>query len=449
MHRKIKLSALISLFSLQIIAAQFIVKDEIFAPNSVSNQGKVAGYQMQAGPYILWLPDSANTMTNIGGIAPGNGAGGQARFATDGNILCGTSMGIDGPEMSRYNRTTNQWTPVGSLGFSVDNTVSGGFGISGDGNTVVGNAWADTSTGFAYTHAVAYNPSEGIMDLGSIFIGKSTRANAASNDGSVVVGWQDFNGPWKSAVWRKNPAGGYFPNQYIWVNPAGNPKDEFNQAGECSTVSADGKWIGGYGDFANNNQPWIWSQDSGMINLGTLPNVGTSFVAGMSADAAIVVGWFNGQLFGDPSTPFIWTRTGGLQELNAYISNVLSYPTGNYQVYTAECISPDGHYIAGYGVNNATFDLFVYRVSLDQSSNSHEVTETSKLNIYPNPSDGFVTLENTQKGTVTIRSMDGKVIFQQELNGTKVLDLSSFTPGVYSVSFQTEHALDTQKIIKK
>lgn len=61
--------------------------------------------------------------------------------------------------------------------------------------------------------------------------------------------------------------------------------DEFNQMGECSAISADGVWIGGYGDYANNHQPWIWSIDWGVINLGTLPNTGNGYVSAMSADA--------------------------------------------------------------------------------------------------------------------------------------------------------------------
>lgn len=93
---------------------------------------------------------------------------------------------------------------------------------------------------------------------------------------------------------EKNPAGGYFPNEYILIDTAGNPNDEYNQIGECSAVSADGNWIGGYGDFANNNEPWIWSRDSGVINLGTFPGLGNGYVSGISADGSIVVGWFDG-----------------------------------------------------------------------------------------------------------------------------------------------------------
>ena len=301
------------------LSAQYIVNDIIYSTNSVTNDGKVSGYETQGGNWSIWLPDSANAIVNIGGVAPGLGVGGQARFSENGNFICGTSMGNGGAEISLYDRSLDTWTALGSLGFSVDSTKGGGYGISGDGNVVVGNSWADTTGGLAYTHAVAHNNIEGLMDLGTLFFGRSTRANATNYDGSVVVGWQDFNGPWKSAVWRKNPAGGYFPNEYILIDTAGNPNDEYNQIGECSAVSADGNWIGGYGDFANNNEPWIWSRDSGVINLGTFPGLGNGYVSGISADGSIVVGWFDGFFFGDPRTPFIWTHENGLQEFNTYI----------------------------------------------------------------------------------------------------------------------------------
>jgi hypothetical protein len=444
-------TAIAFLLSANLISAQFVVKDENFSALGVSNQGKICGYAAQAGPYALWLPDSGNVITNIGGVAPGNGVGGQARFAADGNLVCGTTLGVNGAEMSRYNRATNQWTALGSLGFQVDGTVSGGFAISGDGNTVAGLSWGDTAGGCAYAHAVAWNQAEGIMDLGSLFADscRSTRANAVSYDGSVVVGWQDFNGPWKSAVWRKNPAGGYFPNQYILIDTAGNPNDEYNQMGECSAISADGKWIGGYGDYANNYQPWIWSRDSGVINLGTLPNMGTGYVAGMSADASIVVGWFDGPLFGDPATPFIWTRTGGLQELNNYIHTVLGDSTDTHQVYAAESISPDGHYVAGYGVESSSFAYFVYRVSLAFTPTAlNEVTKEDNLKVYPNPTSGLLTISNTDKATVTIISMDGKLMGKTEITGNYVLDISNYSSGIYSFRLQSRNLVRTQKVIK-
>ena len=339
MKQKITLTILACLISIPTMFGQFLIKPIYFEATGVSNQGQVVGYEGQAGPYSIWNPDSATTI-NIDGLAPGFGIGGQARYSDDGNYISGTSRSGVGIEMARYDVAANSWTTLGSLGFPLDSNLSGGYNISGDGNTVVGNSW-DTTGGFAFTHAVAWNSTEGFMDLGSIFAstGKSTRGNAVNGDGSIVVGWQDFNGPWKSAVWRKNPAGGYFPNEYLLIDTNGNPNDEYNQLGECSAISTDGNWIGGYGDYANNNEPWIWSRATGVINLGVFPNVGTGYVAGINSDGSIVVGWFDGQLWGDPRTPFIWTPSGGLKNLNSYISNDLGYSTGAIVVNNAFCLS--------------------------------------------------------------------------------------------------------------
>jgi hypothetical protein len=443
--KKILLSCLLS-FNASFLFAQFLVENSFFQPTGVSDVGLVAGYSAQAGPYQIWNPDSG-ILTDIGGVAPGQGVGGQARFSAGGNFISGTSVGSSVPELSRYSLLTGQWTALGSLGFMIDSTLSGGFGISGDGNTVVGLSWADTTGGFAYAHGVAYNASEGIMDLGSLFLGRSTRANAASGDGSVVVGWQDFNGPWKSAVWRKNPAGGYFPNEYILIDTLGNPNDEYNQVGECSAVSADGKWIGGYGDYANLNQPWIWCEDSGVINLGILPNTGNGYVSGMSGDASIVVGWFDGQLWGDAQTPFIWTHAGGIQELNSYITAVLGFSTGSYHVYGASGISSNGLYIAGYGIDTASFNPFAFRVNLGPTGIKN-VTSTNPMFVYPNPASQFVSINNTAFAELTITSAEGKVMNKQNITGKFMLDISKYDAGVYLVTLQSAEKIQAQKLVK-
>ena len=198
------------LLSAGMASAQFIVEETAYSPTGVSNQGKVAGYLSQNGPWNIWLPDSTSTVI-IGGTAPGNGSGGQAGFSLDGRYLSGTITDTNGfTQMSRYDRTTGIWTILGNLGYPSGTDLSGGYAISGDDSTVVGLTWADTTGGFMFAHGVAWTQQHGIYDLGSLYdsIGRSTRANAVSYDGSVIVGWQDFNGPWKSAVWRKNPAGG-------------------------------------------------------------------------------------------------------------------------------------------------------------------------------------------------------------------------------------------------
>jgi hypothetical protein len=169
--------------------SQFIVKTTFFETTDVSNQGLVVGYTDWGGPYSIWTPENQN-LQSIAGLAPGNGIGGQATFSADGNFLSGTSMGTTSAVMSRYNLTTNSWELCGGLGFEVDNSISAGFAISDHGSTVVGNSWADTSGGLVYTTAVAWNVNDGVIDLGTLHLGRSTRANAISSNGNKTVARQ-------------------------------------------------------------------------------------------------------------------------------------------------------------------------------------------------------------------------------------------------------------------
>ena len=433
--KKLFLSISFLLASIEILNAQFLVKNSIFQATGVSNQGLVVGYEVQAGPYKIWNPDSSTTV-DIGGLAPGMGIGGQAHFSDSGNYISGTSYGVLGAEMSRYSVANQVWNPVGSLGFPVDSTVSAGFGISGDGKTIVGLSWADTTGGQAYAHAAAYNVTEGFMDLGSLYdsISRSTRANAASADGSVVVGWQDFNGPWKSAVWRKNPNGGYFPNEYLLIDTNGVATDEFNQLGECSVVSANGNWIGGYGDYANNGSPWIWSRATGVINLGVLPNASTGYVSGMNDNGSMVVGWFDGLFFGDPQIPFIWTSNNGLQDLNSYISTVLGLNIAPYLVNAANCLSSNGDYIAGYGIDTINFSLFTYRLNTAIPSGISKANNTESLQVYPNPfhESCKIIFSNNEKHDLKLTDLAGRELRNFSCIGKQFeLERENLSPGIY------------------
>ncbi len=427
---------LLLLYPIGSVFAQFTVKPTYFETTGVSNQGIVVGYEGWAGPWSLWNAD-LNTTQVIGGLAPGNGIGGQARFSDDGAFISGTSMGLMGPELSRYDHASGIWTPMGSLGFAVDSTVSAGFCISGDGQTVVGNAWADTTGGHGYTHAAAWTQAEGFVDLGSMHsnIWASARANAVSHDGSVVVGWQDFNGPWKSAVWRKNPSGGYFPNEYLLLDTTGSATDEYNQLGECSAISADGNWIGGHGDYANSNEPWIWSAATGVINLGTLSPGAQGYVSGINADGSVVVGRFNLGPW-DPQLPFIWTPWMGLQNLNTYLNDSLGIATGSSRIYSANCMSADGRYLAGYGVDDSTFAYFTFRVTLPLMVNVQPASAPKIVRCYPNPATDRMTVENVGKATLRVYSAKGREISAISIHDNHRLDVSNYPAGIYLIALE-------------
>ncbi len=357
-------------------------------------------------------------------------------------------------EMGRYNVTTQQWTPLGDLGYQIDIAKSSGYSISIDGTTLVGNSY--TSGGSA--NAVTWTQEDGIIDLGTLHAGRSTRADGVSGDGSVIVGWQDFNGPWKAAVWRKDSNGDYLPNEYLLVDPNGDPNDEFNQLGQASAVSADGNWIGGYGDFAMQNA-WIWSEDSGLIDLGVLdeePNA-IGRVTAINHDGSVVIGWY--QSGGGPweppvYTPFIWTPELGTTDLNTLVAEVLEYDTGGDQIFVPNAMSNNGHYITGFAFNpepEPWGEFFTFRLQIsDLFLNTNDIN-TTEINVYPNPVNTNLTIDGIAPiDQIEVYNTLGQLIFTQKLNQTKyVLDMSSYKNGVYFVKVHSQNSNQTHKVIKK
>lgn len=370
---------------------------------------------------------------------------------------------IDVAEMSRYDASTQTWTPLGNLGFVVDNSTSAGYSISADATTVVGNSWADPANGngtTSYAHAFAWNQNDGLIDLGSIYayLNRSTRAEAVSHDGGVIVGYQDFNGPWKSAVWRKNPAGGYFPNEYLLINPDGNPNDEFNQLGMASAVSADGNWIGGYGDYAFPNA-WLWSQATGLVDLGNLglPEGTTGNVAGISADGSIVVGWY--VYAPDPwtqnYTPFIWTSDMGAMDLNSFITDYLGYTMDFGPIWSASAISDNGKYIAGWGLDpniGPWGELFTFRLELPEGwVRNIEINPTADIKIYPNPTADLLVVEaQSQIDKLQLYDAGGTLVTEEFPNATTfLLNTEKLSSGIYMAKVLSEKMVKTLKVIKK
>ncbi len=308
-------------------------------------------------------------------------------------------------EMARYSVADEQWTSLGSFEVNVDGNFSSGWTISGDGNTVAGNAWKE---GY-YAHAVAWNPSEGFMDLGSLYPSESasTRAEAVSHDGSIIVGYQDFNGPWKSAVWKKNPAGGYFPNEYLLFDPAGSPYDEDNQLAMAMAISANGQWIGGQGDWVTDGEPWIWNESTGCTLLGSIDGqYGT--VTGLNNDGSIAVGYFGGGPWA-PRVPFIWIRDIGMQNMNDYAVQTLGLDLAGTQMNTPIDISDNGQYIVGLGFapdQGPWGEEIAFRLQLGSTSTAQDLLPNANLSLgklYPNPFSAETQIEYKLHEAQTVR----------------------------------------------
>lgn len=303
-------------------------------PYAVNDSGRVAGYQYGA-EYFMWNPGGA--IQYIGGQVPGDGHGGTPSISADGGRIGGTAMNtVTGKsEMAYYDVETAQWNLCGSLGSYSDAGASAGFGISGDGSTVVGNGWINAGN----AHVAVWK--NGVMTTyGSSVPNRSTRANGVNFDGTVVGGYQDREDGYRSgAVWVNGV-------QTLMVNANNDP------LGDIFAVSSNGEWAVGAGQWYGDGKAYMWNRASNSITYLDNPwvNDGREMMAtGVSGDGSVVVGIARGWWMTDMG--WIWTAGTGVMTMEAYCTlkgidyqgSILSNPLG---------ISADGSYIVGDGYDS-------------------------------------------------------------------------------------------------
>jgi len=244
--------------------------------------------------------------------------------SADGSVVVGNS------ENSMYSGQAFRWTKVdGLVGLgSFDENIFGGRanGVSADGTVVVGEL--HTSRYYAPISPFRWTQETGIVDLSYIFpdqINFYSRAYGVSGDGSTIVGSSanlqsvenhGFSG-YKAFRWTESSG----------VHALGVGDDENQQA---NAVSADGSIVVG----VNENEPFRWTQQTGMVGLGSLigNNNSDSEAKGVSADGSVIIGSSNGQAFR-------WTQETGMVGLGSNSS--------------ASGISADGSVIVGTSADEA------------------------------------------------------------------------------------------------
>lgn len=301
---KLKLLLASSLFAVLTSqsSAQYLKNENYVNSMGVSNTGKVSIYNNYAESIYLWNPDT-NTTTDIGAISPGNGYGGLVKFSDDENYTSGTSI-VEGSgnigEMSRYNMQTQQWQTLGRLGGTSGVSAGSGYDISADGKTIVGISY-DPVTKKAV--GAVWNGTN-LINLGTLYPNKQSRALSVSGDGSVVVGGQDTGSPFRGIVWRKNSSGTYEGSMLLIDPKLGNV--DSNTLGEARAVSGDGKWIGG-GGATTSTEAWLWNEKDGAIILKNTiveANVTKGYVTGINHDGTIAVGFI---MYSDDLMKFLKT----------------------------------------------------------------------------------------------------------------------------------------------
>ncbi|TZF99651.1 T9SS type A sorting domain-containing protein (plasmid) [Chryseobacterium panacisoli] len=398
---------------------------------AVSDNGVVSMHTSAGGVY-KW--NAAGGLVQIGSISNGYPAAGRTVVSNDGTKISSsvTNAATGFNEISTYDVAASTWVNRGGLvPTGWDGSVSSTWGMSPNGNTIVGLGFLTA----ANAHAVKWDEVNGMVDLGSIVPGRSSRANAINASGTVIVGWQDEpTGTRSGAKWQDGV------ESFITDNNG-------NNVGEAGGISADGNTIIG----SATPNPYVWNATSGLTYI-THPNASFNFkggATGISADGTKVIGYY--RAFGAPPMSgegFIWTASGGRINLNDYAVS-LGIATNGVTMGLPLAISQDGKKIAGSGTNASGQIVAFYLDTSEFLSVSDTVKENNSVGIYPNP----VTDVLNFKGTGKIEKAEIYNMVGQKVKSFGVvdgqIDVSSLSKGDYILQYSVKGEKQAYKFIKK
>ncbi len=306
----IRLSAAAGAFALLIASSEGMAGElhllglvpNAYADDTSADGRVVAGYDTQS--YWYWTAETG-VVPLLDTVSPGSGVGGQACITADGKTMTCSTINPDTlkAEATLYHIDTAEYQRLGSFGFSCDIERSGGWGMSSDGQHVVGLAWevGCAARGFEWNAA-----TNAITNLGTLYFFKPTRANDVSESGGVIVGWNDdYNGFRQGAVWIKNEAG-----VYVQTNIAAPGSIKMREA---ETVSGNGQWVYGLGKASfDGGAPWRWSVATGVQTITPTPVADVGYVVDANFDGSRVLCFF-GMMGGGGS--YLWTAANGYVSL--------------------------------------------------------------------------------------------------------------------------------------
>ena len=327
--------------------------------SSMSADGTVVvGVWGNEGPAWRWTPGTG--VVDIGSVSQ------TVAVSRDGRTVVGKVKGADGLKYAAIWQSGQQWVtlPPPENWRELDDTVTTGYAVSGDGSVISGLAYLKPDR----VEAFRYHASTGTVPLGTLTGGRS-RGSKLSADGRVVAGWDDLTG-------RGTGRGFWYGT--IWWEGMQRLLHPYNGIGQVEGINDVGSILVGKG------HPLAWphayrftSWDGHVEDLGALkrgpgggPGVGggpqgdledTSVALAVSDDGNVVVGSSGYQ---PPTDAFIWTPETKMIKLSDYLTSKGVTGHERWTLIGANSLSPDGKIIAGTGINNVAqrVEGFVVRI---------------------------------------------------------------------------------------
>jgi uncharacterized membrane protein len=224
---------------------------------------------------------AGTTPPQLLGYLPGGSPSSRAwSISADGSSVVGTAYTAAGEQPVR-------WINAGSAAPTIER-LSGGmsylrgeaYDVSADGSTIVGTV---QTTPFGPGLAVRWTASTGVQLLDPALSGSSSNAYRITPDGSVVIGFDALDGPFR------------------------------------------------------------WTASTGVQSLGVF---GDSNAIDMTPDGSLIVGQYRNPQTGQDFDGFLWDATHGARTLTDMIS-AMGFDLEGAQIEQADAISADGRIIAG------------------------------------------------------------------------------------------------------
>ena len=371
-------------------------------PISVSSDGSVVAGNGTDGNYTPFRWTQATGFVSLGRPQL-VGGGGIPGVSADGKRVASSIGSLDGTYTTQGVWTTGSgWQelmpPPPADGGAVDGTYGNVYGLSGNGQMVVGLYWRPGQGNRA--HASKWTQSSGVVDLGGTITGQSSRANGVNFDGSVIAGWVETpTGPWRPAAWVNGSL--VLLTDYDGATLAGS--------GEARATSPSGDIIVGYSrDLASNQRAAaMWKRAGGVFGAteilgwvnGTQPVSGINIAQAVSSGGGIVIGYcsFDGTSFG--TTGFAWTAQTGVVDVNEWLANNGVLVDPNFTIQSLTAMTPNGTQLFGYGqMLVPPYSRRAFRITNPNVVGVRSPEPVARLLLSaprPNPSSGDTRLELT------------------------------------------------------
>ena len=299
-----------------------------------------------------------------------------------------------------------RWTKDGgmeSLGTVSNRMYSAAWGVSGNGEVVVGVAFnpsSDPEEPMANPLAFRWsNPISGMVSLGALNQGSGSMAFGANGDGSVVVGV------------ALDGAAGNAVRAFRWTESGGMASLGTLNGGDVSeakAVNSAGNVVVGYatdGTAGNAERAFLWHQGSRMMGLGTLNGGNASEARAVNSDGSVVVGQASVNSANNDFRAFRWTQATGMQSVDSWLAKAGVFLAPGAYTWEATGVSADGSVVVG---NFPIGQSFIARVVPGSSVPGDD--PSSPVNPPPSPGigNGLITLQDyyaSLAGSVAMSSM--------------------------------------------